>query len=418
MARKNRVSVPDGVYHITTRVANRAMLLRPEGVRDRIAGWIESVAAFSGVEVWSWCVMENHLHLLVHVPPVPRRYWLDPGSEPAAHAFGMRPPECRPPRWSPDGDSPLAQAAPAGDSPSPNAAPSSAPGDSPSPAGDCPPSWRPPVGFTLPDAEMLSRLRLLYGPGRAGEIERSWASLRLHGLGGAVDAAKERYCRRMYNVSQFAKTLKERVSTWYNAEYGHSGCLWQGRFHSGVVERTPEVLAVVAAYIGYNPVKAGLAPSPDAWRWGSYALAARDAGPRGGLCREMYARMLGRPWEEVREVLESIYADGLPDGVGPAELGKWLGNPAGDSLRDEDNPGGDSPRERAWEAVVRPVLRASQAIHATVRFLSHGAYVGRGTGFLAALAALLPARFPREGAGSLRRCEALSWELPRASRAA
>ena len=24
---------------------------------------------------------------------------------------------------------------------------------------------------------------------------------------------------------------------WYNDTYGHEGCLWQGRFYSGVVER-------------------------------------------------------------------------------------------------------------------------------------------------------------------------------------
>ena len=34
MARKNRVSVYDGVYHVTTRIANRAMLLGPSEVKD------------------------------------------------------------------------------------------------------------------------------------------------------------------------------------------------------------------------------------------------------------------------------------------------------------------------------------------------------------------------------------------------
>ena len=104
MARKNRVSVYDGIYHITSRIANRAMLLAEGEVKDRIMEWTASVAAFSGVEVWAFCIMDNHLHLLVHVPPVPERYWLDPGDEPAAYAFGMRPPECREPLWSPDGD--------------------------------------------------------------------------------------------------------------------------------------------------------------------------------------------------------------------------------------------------------------------------------------------------------------------------
>ena len=36
--------------------------------------------------------------------PFRKEYWLDPNEEPAAYAFGMRPPECRVPLWN--GDSP------------------------------------------------------------------------------------------------------------------------------------------------------------------------------------------------------------------------------------------------------------------------------------------------------------------------
>ena len=102
MARKNRVSVYDGVYHVTTRIANRAMLLEPDEVKEHLMKWIVSVANFSGVEVWGFTVMDNHLHLIVHVPPVPKEYWLDANDEPAAYAFGMRPPECRVPLWNGD----------------------------------------------------------------------------------------------------------------------------------------------------------------------------------------------------------------------------------------------------------------------------------------------------------------------------
>ena len=378
MARKNRVSVYDGVYHITSRIANKAMLLKPDEVKERIMGWIESVAAFSGVEVWSWCIMDNHLHLLVHVPPVPSEYWLDPDDEPAAYAFGMRPPECRVPLWSPD--------------------------------GDCPPRPRPPLGFMLSDDEMIGRLVFLYGPDRADEIANGWASLREHGHDDAVDGAKERYCRRMYNISQFVKTQKERISSWYNAEYGHVGCLWQGRFHSGVVEKSSNVVAVVSAYIGYNPVKAGIASAPDRWHWGSYALAVGDPGTSGARCRQMYERMLGRPWEEVRATLESIYADKLPDGVTPEELKRWL-----DDYGVQDEVSDNAP---AWAHAGKPAFRASQAIRATMSFFSHGAYIGRSMDFLKRIDERLPSQFPRRGGRSIKRCRAFAWELPRIERAA
>ena len=38
----------------------------------------------------------------------------------------------------------------------------------------------------------------------------------------------------------------------------------------------------------------------------------------------MYERMLGRPWDEVRATLESMFADQLPDSVKPSDLKEWL----------------------------------------------------------------------------------------------
>ena len=83
MARQNRVSVCDGIYHVTARIAHRAMLFRDAAVKDKVVEILLGAADFSGVELYAWCVMDNHLHLLVHVPRVPERYWLRPGEEPA-----------------------------------------------------------------------------------------------------------------------------------------------------------------------------------------------------------------------------------------------------------------------------------------------------------------------------------------------
>ena len=48
----------------------------------------------------------------------PSEYWLDANDEPAAYAFGMRPPACRVPLWN--GDSPSLESLRIGDSPSPS----------------------------------------------------------------------------------------------------------------------------------------------------------------------------------------------------------------------------------------------------------------------------------------------------------
>ena len=374
MARKNRVSVYDGIYHVTARIAHRAMLLQSDEIKDLIMHWVVAVAEFSGIEVWAFAIMDNHLHLFLHVPPVPEKYWLNPSDEPDAYAFGMRPLECRVPLWSPN-----------------HAAPSLRDGDSPSPA-----SPRPAIGFMLDDGEMLERLVSLYGEDYAEKIAERWDILRKGGNGGCVDREKEAYCRRMYNLSQYVKTLKERISMWYNAKYGHSGSLWEGRFYSGVVEKDHVVKAVVAAYIGYNPVKARIADSPEHWRWSSYACAVEGLGPYGSYCRGMYERMLGCSWDEAKATLESIYADKLPDSLSEKDIKSYY-----------DDYGGRKATSRAEPGVYR----ASQVIRATMKLFT-GAYIGRNYAFFDRVTSKLPKRFPHAGKRSIRRCLAFVWQLP------
>ena len=91
----NRISVPDGTYHVTSRIVNREMWLDDPSLKDEIVSWIYGVAAFSGVELLAWAVMDNHFHLVVLVPVPPRELWCDPDGQPDTHAFGMRPPERR-----------------------------------------------------------------------------------------------------------------------------------------------------------------------------------------------------------------------------------------------------------------------------------------------------------------------------------
>ncbi len=57
----------DGYYHVVSRINGRARLLtdtRREGFRELLG----RVADFCGVEVLTYCFMENHFHLLVRVP--------------------------------------------------------------------------------------------------------------------------------------------------------------------------------------------------------------------------------------------------------------------------------------------------------------------------------------------------------------
>ncbi len=66
--RRKRVKVECGAYyHLVSRCALKQFLLEEEEKRVFV-GMLRRVAAFSGVEVLTHCVMTNHFHILVRVP--------------------------------------------------------------------------------------------------------------------------------------------------------------------------------------------------------------------------------------------------------------------------------------------------------------------------------------------------------------
>ena len=69
MARINRVKAGgEAYYHVVTRVANRAFLFGDAERKRRLLDMLRRAAEFSGVDVVTYAVMDNHLHLCVHVP--------------------------------------------------------------------------------------------------------------------------------------------------------------------------------------------------------------------------------------------------------------------------------------------------------------------------------------------------------------
>jgi hypothetical protein len=98
-----------------------------------------------------------------------------------------------------------------------------------------------------------------------------------------VNRMREKYLRRMYDVSEFMKTLKQRFSVWYNRNNGRVGTLWEERFKSVLVEGRENALITMAAYIDLNPVRAGLVQDPKEYRHCGYgeAVAGREAAREG-----------------------------------------------------------------------------------------------------------------------------------------
>ncbi len=116
--------------------------------------------------------------------------------------------------------------------------------------------------------------------------------------------------------------LTNQVYTQYlNRKLAQSGRVWQNRFFSCLVENE-QYLWAVARYIERNPLKAGLAKRPEAYRWSSakaHLTGADDAMP--GLSswlapseRNAYARFILAEDDGMDEALRKATRTGRPFG--------------------------------------------------------------------------------------------------------
>ena len=172
MRKARIVEVGGGYYHVVTRVIDRKFVFDESG-REWVRNLLKDVAGFSAVEILTYCVMSNHLHILLYVPP--REYVMDD--------------------------------------------------------------------------ELERRLACLYGSEKAGSIMGYIRYALKEGWKSIAEMQREKYVLRMYDLSQFMKTLKQRLTQGYNREHGRKGTLWEERYKSVVVEGEPGTLLKVAAYI-------------------------------------------------------------------------------------------------------------------------------------------------------------------------
>jgi REP element-mobilizing transposase RayT len=71
------------------------------------------------------------------------------------------------------------------------------------------------------------------------------------------------------DLSSGMQEINSRHAMWFNWRYELDGHLFQGRFHSVLVEGEPHLLEL-ARYTVLNPVRAGFCESPARWVWSSY----------------------------------------------------------------------------------------------------------------------------------------------------
>lgn len=121
------------------------------------------------------------------------------------------------------------------------------------------------------DEELLERYRILYPKPNKFQAKGIADYERELKCGGeTAEAARRELLERMGDLSKFMQLLKQRFSIWYNKTRGRQGTLWGSRFKSVLVEDSPDVLKIVAAYIDLNAVRAGLVGDPKDYRFCGY----------------------------------------------------------------------------------------------------------------------------------------------------
>jgi REP-associated tyrosine transposase len=97
----------------------------------------------------------------------------------------------------------------------------------------------------------------------------------------------------------------------FNERHDLTGHLFQGRFHSTVIEDESQLLACVR-YDDMNPVRAGLCDHPLAWRWSSCRALAGLEPPRFLDTEYLLRHFSADRWTAERQYLEFVEA-GLPE---------------------------------------------------------------------------------------------------------
>ena len=189
----------------------------------------------------------------------------------------------------------------------------------------------------ISDGELVRRMRTLYKKQEVRRVERALSRYREAGQHKAAEALKLQYTYRMYDLSEFGKTLLQRFSQSYNDRHERKGTLWEGRFKSILAGKGVHVLSAMAAYIDLNAVRARLVRDPVEYRWCGYAEAVAGLEEaREGIGLVMLSRGQSPDWEEaagpyrrllyIRGRARGLTENGSPlnPGFSPEEVQKVL----------------------------------------------------------------------------------------------
>ena len=178
-----------------------------------------------------------------------------------------------------------------------------------------------------------------------------------------ADKEKAKYTYRMYDLSEFMKTFKQKYTQSYNKRQSRKGTLWEERYKSILVEGSQHVLLAVAAYIDLNAVRAGIVKDPKDYRYCGYGEAiAGKKEARAGLVRILESEGVSGGWREISSrYREQLYIAGEAKGVD--ENGKVL-------------RAGFAPEKVEEVLKENGALPMTELLRCKVRYFSDGVAIG------------------------------------------
>jgi len=270
-----------GIYHCVSRFVLKSYLMDDAG-KEFMRVIMRKYEGFCGVRILTYCLMSNHIHLLVEVPPKQDAELLLDASD-ALFLERLRF------VYSESYVTEIAER----------------------------------IEKSRADAVEADAQGVTDDQGRsAGELSDIY-----------IRDMKRSYTRRMCDLSAFMKSIKQCFTQWYNRENGVKGTLWESRFKSELVQ-SGYATQTVAAYIDLNPLRAGMVQDPKDYRWCGYAevIAGKKEAQLGLLSvmqgvEKMVPNVellgeLSQSWKEVMSAYRMVLAvDGvMADSVLKAEV--------------------------------------------------------------------------------------------------
>ena len=112
-----------------------------------------------------------------------------------------------------------------------------------------------------------------------------------------------------YSVSKFMQWLNTSYTIYMNKRYKRVGHIFQGRYHSVLVEKESYALEL-SRYIHLNPVRAGIVRTPESYHWSSFH-AYLQPGDNDLVTTDLMLEMISPIASHQRALYRQFVMDGL-----------------------------------------------------------------------------------------------------------